>query len=264
MKKLICAAAMSALCATVFAIESENIVGYQQIDIPNGYSFFTATFENITDTDFNLSDIACKQADGSEWLASGKSATKCNGTVYVRKIATNGAYGTQYKYYSTKTPVGWYNGDTQVTGAAVKFEPGEGMIVYCGNSSGATLQVSGSVRLVAANKVVPNGYSFSGNSSPVAIKLSAVACKQADGSEWLASGKSATKCNGTVYVRKIATNGAYGTQYKYYSTKTPVGWYDGDTQITGENDVTFEPGEGFIVYCGNSSGAQVVLPAPEL
>ena len=139
MKKLICAAAMSALCATVFAIESENIVGYQQIEIPNGYSFFTATFENITDTDFNLSEIACKQADGSEWLASGSGTKKSSGAVSVRKIATNGAYGTQYKYWSTKTPVGWYDGDTLIEGDTVQFEPGEGFIVYCGNSNGAQI-----------------------------------------------------------------------------------------------------------------------------
>ena len=263
MKKLICAAAMSALCATVFAIESENIVGYQQIDIPNGYSFFTATFEDITDTNFNLSDIACKQANGNEWKTSGSSTTKSAGNIYVRKIATNGAYGTQYAYWSTKTPIGWYDGDTQITGDAVKFEPGEGMIVYCGNANGAILQVSGSVRLVAANKLVPNGYSFSGNSSPVTINLSAIGCKQYNGSEWKTSGSSTTKSAGTIYVRKIGTNGAYGTQYAYWSTKTPVGWYDGDTQITADA-VQFEPGEGFIVYCGNANGAQIILPAPEL
>ena len=247
----------------MFAIESENIVGYQQISIPKGYSFFTATFENITATDFNLSEIGCKQSDGSEWLTTGSGTKKCAGAVYVRKITTNGAYGTQYKYYSTKSPVGWYDGDTQITEDAVKFEPGEGMIVYCGNANGAILQVSGSVRLVPADKVVPKGYSFSGNSSPVTINLSAIACKQYNGDEWLTTGSGTKKCAGAVYVRKITPNGAYGTQYKYYSTKSPVGWYDGDTLIEGDA-VQFDAGEGFIVYCGNANGAQIILPAPEL
>ena len=247
----------------MFAIESENIVGYQQVSIPKGYSFFTATFENIAATDFNLSEIGCKQSDGSEWKTSGSGTTKSAGAVIVRKVDTEGTYGTQYKYYSTKTPVGWYDGDTQITGDAVKFESGEGMIVYCGNANGAVLQVSGSVRLVPAGKFVPKGYSFSGNASPVAINLSAIACKQYDGSEWKTSGSGTTKSAGAVIVRKVDSEGTYGTQYKYYSTKTPVGWYDGDTLIEGDA-VQFDAGEGFIVYCGNANGAQIILPAPEL
>ena len=232
--------------------------------IPNGYSFFTATFENIDATDFNLSEIACKQYNGAEWLTSGSGKTKCAGAVTMRKISTTGAYGTKYEYYSTKATIGWYDGDTLVTGNAVKFEPGEGVIVYCGNANGAVLQVSGSVRLEPAGKFVPNGYSFSGNASPVAIKLSGVACKQYNGTDWLTSGSGKTKCAGAVTVRKIETNGAYGTKYEYYSTKTTIGWYDGDTLIAGDNDVSFDPGEGFIVYCGNANGAQLILPAPEL
>ena len=247
----------------MFAIESENIVGYQQVSIPNGYSFFTVTFDNIDQTDYNLSAIACLQANGAAWKTSGSATTKSAGAVQVRKIATNGKYGTEYKYYSTRSPIGWYDGDTQVTGDAVKFKSGEGMIVYCGNANGAILQVSGSVRLVAAGVLVPQGYSFSGNSSPVTINLSAIGCKQANGTDWKTSGSATTKSAGAVQVRKIATNGKYGTEYKYYSTRSPIGWYDGDTLIEGDT-VQFEAGEGFIVYCGNANGAQLILPAPEL
>ena len=114
-------------------------MGYQQISIPKGYSFFTATFENIIATDFNLSEIACKQADGSEWLTSGSGTKKSAGAVIVRKVDTAGRYGTEYKYYSTKTPVGWYAGDTLIEDDAVQFEPGEGFIVYCGNANGAQI-----------------------------------------------------------------------------------------------------------------------------
>ena len=218
------------------------------------------TFESISTANYNLSDIKCLQYNGSEWKTSGSATTKCAGAVTVRKIDTEGSYGTEYKYYSTKSPVGWYNGDTLIEDDAISFASGEGMIVYCGNANGAILQVSGSVRLTATNLVVPNGYSFSGNSSPVTINLSSIPCKQYNGSEWKTSGSATTKCAGAVTVRKIDTEGSYGTEYKYYSTKETAGWYNGDTLITG-NAVTFEPGEGFIVYCGNANGAQVVLPA---
>ncbi len=240
---------------------TSGIVGYQQITIPQGYSFFTVTFENIDATDFNLSDIGCLQASGAAWKTSGSATTKSAGAVKVRKIATNGAYGTEYKYYSTKATIGWYDGDTLIENDDVAFESSEGMIVYCGNANGAILQVSGAVRLESAGVLVPQGYSFRGNSSPVTINLSDIGCKQASGAEWKTSGSATTKSAGAVKVRKIATNGAYGTEYKYYSTKTTIGWYDGDTLIEGD-DVTFAPGEGFIVYCGNANGAQIILPAP--
>ncbi len=235
-------------------------VGYQQTSIVKGYSFFTAVFESLTAENFNLSDIACRQYNGAEWKTSGSGTTKCAGAVTVRKIDTEGSYGVEYAYYSTKPTVGWYNGDTLVENDAVTFAPGEGMIVYCGNANGAVLQTSGSVRLASADIVVPKGYSFSGNSSPIVINLSSIACKQYNGSEWKSSGSGTTKCAGAVTVRKIDSEGSYGTEYAYYSTKATAGWYNGDTLIEGDA-VTFAPGEGFIVYCGNANGAQVVLPA---
>ena len=238
-------------------------MGYQQVDIPSGYSFFTVTFDNLSDAAFNLSDISCLQADGSAWKTSGSATTKSAGAITVRKIDTAGSYGTKYAYYSTKATAGWYDGDTLIEGNAITFASGEGMIVYCGKTNGAKLQVSGSVRLTAASVVVPSGYSFSGNASPVTINLSAIACKQVDGSEWKTSGSAATKSAGAITVRKIDAAGSYGTKYAYYSTKATAGWYDGDTLIAGDA-VTFAPGEGFIVYCGKTNGAQIILPAPEL
>ena len=85
---------------------TSGIVGYQQIDIPNGYSFFTVTFDTLDQTDYNLSDIGCLQANGSEWKTSGSAATKSAGAITVRKIDSEGTYGTRYSYYSTKTTAG--------------------------------------------------------------------------------------------------------------------------------------------------------------
>ena len=218
-------------------------------------------FDSLDAANFNLSNIECLQYNGAAWKTSGSATTKCAGAVTVRKIDAEGSYGTRYAYYSTKATAGWYDGDTLIDGNAITFTPGEGMIVYCGNANGAILQVAGNVRLEAANINVPNGYSFSGNSSPVAVNLSDIACLQYNGTAWKTSGSATTKCAGAVTVRKIDAEGSYGTKYAYYSTKATVGWYDGDTLIEG-NAVTFAPGEGFIVYCGNANGAQIVLPAP--
>ena len=77
-----------------------TIVGYQNINIRNGYSFFTVTFNNVTNaTTFNLSDIVCTKSDGSAWLRTGAAANACNGAVRLQKIDSEGAYGQRYIYY---------------------------------------------------------------------------------------------------------------------------------------------------------------------
>ena len=262
-------------------MESQNIVGYQQVPVINGYQFFTATFENVADeTAFNLSDIQCTKPDGSAWLRTGAAANACNGAIYCRKIAANGAYGQEYIYYGKNTSdtfgPGWYvgareaDGSNLVTGDAVTLAPGEGLIVYSSKSTGAKFLVAGSVKLTPMTGNVINGYQFGGNCTPSTLNLSDVQCTKPDGSAWLRTGAAANACNGAIYLRKIAANGAYGQEYIYYGKNTSdtfgPGWYvgareaDGSNLVTGDA-VTFAPGEGWIMYSSKAGGAKIVIPS---
>ena len=283
MKKSMIAIAATALCGAVFGIES-GIVGYQNIDINNGYQFFTVTFENMdtTATTFNLSDIKVKKADGSDWLRTGKSANACNGAIYIRKISASGAYGQEYIYYGKNTSdefgPGWYVGDrlddgsNLVSGNSVTLNPGEGLIVYSSKDNGAAkFLLSGNVKLSAMTCDIVSGYQFGGNCTPATLNLSTIQVTKADGSAWLRTGKSANACNGAIYIRKINASGAYGQEYIYYgknaSDEFGPGWYVGDRLDDGSNlvtgdAVTFAPGEGWIMYSSKDDGAaKIVIPS---
>lgn len=139
MKKLMIVAA--AVCGAVMAhgVESANIVGYQNITLESGFSFFTPTFKAITGGSLDIQNIKCLQADGSEWLASGKGATKCAGAVSLQKVDSTGRFGTEYSYYSTLTPAGWYSDNGTVYAEGVTFAAGEGFIVQNIHTVGAKL-----------------------------------------------------------------------------------------------------------------------------
>ena len=128
MKKLICAAAMSALCATVFAIESENIVGYQQITVGTGYHLFTVTFGEVGNTDgtFNINGIKVYQ-NGEEYAT--------NNRVSLQKMDETGTYLTTYNYRKSKG--GWCQLATLKTD--ITLEPGESFCVN--NTTGAPIQL---------------------------------------------------------------------------------------------------------------------------
>ena len=244
-----------------------TIVGYQNINIRNGYSFFTVTFNNVTNaTTFNLSDIACTKSDGSAWLRTGAAANACNGAVRLQKIDSEGAYGQRYIYYGKNASdtfgPGWYvgeratDGSNLVTDGQITLNPGEGVIVYSSKPS-AQFQVAGSVQLTPFTGAVAKGYQFGGNCTPVTLSLSAIECTKPDGSAWLRTGAAANACNGAVRLQKIDSEGAYGQRYIYYGKNASdtfgPGWYvgeratDGSNLVTPQDDVTFAPGEGWIM-----------------
>jgi hypothetical protein len=118
------------------AVESSNIVGYQQIQFEKGYSFFTVTFEGMQDGKFNLADLVCTQTSGENWTSSGSAAKKCLGNIRLRKIDAEGAYGVEYKFYGGSYNA-WYEGtrleddSNKVTiDSKITLKPGEGVIAY--------------------------------------------------------------------------------------------------------------------------------------
>ena len=242
-----------------------TIVGYQNIPVPNGFSFRTVTFNAINAEEFDLTDILPLQADGTEWAVSG--AKRCLGAITIQKISTSGSYGQVYAFYSTKTSDvldGWQVGSktAKVGKGDVTFKSGEGMIISC-SKDGALFQVAGAVSLEDTSVAIPNGFSFSGNCTPVVIDLLDILPLQADGTEWAATG--AKRCLGAITVQKISTSGSYGQAYAFYSSKTEGvtdGWQVGSkTAKVVRGDVTFEPGEGFIVSCSKDA-AIFKFPSP--
>ena len=213
-------------------------------------------------TTIDLQSITSVQADGSAWKTSGSGSTKCAGNITIQKIGTNGAYLDEYLYYSTKTPQGWYTAaGVYVESGTVSLANGEGLVVNNTHQVGARLVVQGEVDFLPA-RVLPKGFSFCGNFTPVTIDLQDITSTQADGTAWKTSGSGSTKCAGNITIQKIGTNGAYLDEYLYYSTKTPQGWYTAAGAYVEKGSVSFVAGEGFVANNTHQVGARLELPNP--
>ena len=240
------------------------------------------TFENIADsTRINIADILCKKANGADWLRTGAPANACTGAIEIRKIDSKGYYGEKIKYFGKNASdtfgPGWYKEtyaeENLISDAnPLYMNPGEGLIVYTSKSDAAALfQLSGSVKLTPMDSSIKNGYQFGGNCTPVTIKLSEVLCKKANGDAWLRTGAPANACTGAIELRKIDAKGYYGPKIKYFGKNASdtfgPGWYEEtyaeENLVGGENEITFAPGEGWILYTSKSDdAAKLVIPAP--
>lgn len=239
MKKLLFVATAS-LCATVFgAIESSNVVGYQLIKVPTGYTLFTPTFDGIA-TDLDLTSIAVCDSTGA-----------VNGNIYntinIQKMDTLGAYLDAYSYCPD---VGGWNVDyTAIEAGDVTFKVGETMCVANDTGDDVYFRVSGKVDLVNKNEV-GEGFVLWGNSTPVKIDLTQVTIVDANGNEM-------TDIYNTVNIQKMDELGAYLDAYSYCPD---VGGWNVDYTPISEGDVTLEPGEAVCV--ANDSGATIYFKLP--
>jgi len=244
MKKSMIAIAATALCGAVFAtgdVSSGNIVGYQIIEIPVGYSLFTMTFKDIAGGQYDIQDVKVLASDGTDY--------EVNNRVKVNKLAANGNYEATYNYRLSKG--GWCSSATFLGRNVVMFGDGEGLCVYNGDSSALKLQVSGSVNLTPVSmEIASTSYRIIGNMTPVAVDIQDVIPY---------IGSEICSANNRVKINKILANGNYGPTYNYRLSKG--GWCQSATFI-GRDAVTLAPGESLCVYNGESDAITLRFPSP--
>ena len=229
----------------IAGVVSSGIVGYQNVDLANGFSLFTATFKGIGDeTTFDLTDMVPKTPAGADITGNGK--------VQIYLLDTAGNYGTAYMWYGSLG--GWStDGSSKVLSGTVTIGDGVGVAVYnqlkvlattgvestarTAVSTNAVFQVSGAVELTPANAAV-SGFSLNGNNTPVAIDLTDITPVTPNGVTITGNGK--------VQIYLLDTAGNYGTAYMWYGTLG--GWSTDGTTVISEGDVTLKPGQGFAVY----------------
>ena len=265
-------------------VESANIVGYQHVYLPKGWSFRTATFKNVGLESIDLTDIKPMRVNKGAIIDFDQSiAGKCAGAIFVCFIdAATGNYGTAYKYYSTLGKDGNVNGwmyedenkeMKRVVKGEVPITNGQGMIVNSSkNNNAAAFRFSGEVDLVNRT-YIPKGWSFEGNSTPVDFDLVDMKPMRINKGAVVDFDQSTLgKCAGAIYIRKIdATSGNYQTTYKYYSTLGEDGkvngWmYEDENKVMKRvvrGEVTIAAGEGFIVNSSKNTGTALMqLPSP--
>jgi hypothetical protein len=226
------------------AVESANIVGYQSVEIPTGFSLFTVTFENVDGGEYDLKNIKLLDENGAAIESS-------NGKVRIQKMDSTGAYLTGYPYRTTRG--GWCSGNTLLADGAVTFKSGEAFCVNNGGDTKVQFQVSGSVTIAPqSTSIAAGGFTLIGNMTPQTIDLKSIVPMKEDGSAIETS-------NGKIRVQKMATDGAYLTGYPYRTTRG--GWCSGNT-LLADGAVTLAPGESVCVNNGEDFAIVFKFPSP--
>ena len=228
-------------------VVSSDIVGYQNVEVINGYSLFTATFKNIGETEtFDLNTLVPKTPAGVDISGDAK--------VQIFVLDDAGNYGDTIAWYG-KTLRGWSkdSGATKISDGEVTVGNGKGFAVYNNlkvnangveatkNATASSLifLVSGKVDLTCQNVAV-SGYSVNGNSTPVSIDLGAIVPKTPAG--------VAVTGDAKIQIFLLDDAGNYGDTIAWYG-KTLVGWSkDSGATKLAVNEVTLEPGKGFAIY----------------
>ena len=178
MKKLMIAAA-AAVCGSVFALESANVVGYQEQELATQVSpSIGATFVSIGSETFKLADIAVEGFQYDTEILQVLSTE--NASTIARYVYVTPEWDEE-DFDGDGAAVGWWikgkEGEDDGSANDVEFAPGQGFLGNFGKKavkltySGEV--VSGATTLDFTGKVSP----FVANFLPRDVKLGEIACE---------------------------------------------------------------------------------------
>lgn len=246
-------------------VVSSDIVGYQEIEIPQGYSMYTVTFKNVGGGEFDLTTIKLLNSASKE-MDDDNSTTptqRSRNKVSFQKIdlATGNLVATSYDYTS-RNLVGWRKDGTAAVEGDVTFKDGEGIYIYNGQGDSVKFLVSGSVALTPITAAIPNGYSIIGNMTPVRVDVSKIKLLNSakiemdDDNSTTPSQRSRNKVS---FQKLNATTGNLLSTAYDYTSRNGTGWRKDGTQIA-EGTEYLEPGEAIYIY--NTQGENIYLQFP--
>ncbi len=231
MKKLVTAIALcAAVSAAYAAVESSNIVGYNNTTGENGASLYSPMFIPVGGGTPTLGDIKGNFVENSDTIQI-LDNTLVATTVYTWVDVT----------YSGNPPV--WSSDGGTDDSAVVIPRGAAVII---SSESATILNAGQVQTGTLQIVCGTGATVLGNPTPKTITLGSISftdlVENSDTIQLLDNTLVAT----TVYTWVDVT----------YSSNPPVWSSDGGTDDSG---VTLAPGAGFVLSSEN--GSTVTFPA---
>ena len=229
--------------ATDSGIVSSDVVGYQEVATPAGYSMRAATFKAISGN-YKISDIKVA-GDGIGY-----------GDEYGQVVNEDGTWGDTYYYLvedSGAEADGWYKNDP--TGSEPVTDEDViniGQAFFFSSSADITLTYAGQVISGSPVVAVPAGYSMVGNPTPVTAKISSLTV-DGDGIGY-----------GDEYGQVVNPDGSWGDTYYYLvedSGAEANGWYKNDP--TGSEPVTDEDviGAGDSLFFSASAELTITFPS---
>ena len=247
MKKLVAIAAISAV-GSLLAVESANIVGYQNKEITKNLSSQMPSFAPVSAETLDIQDLIPVVTESGKSMASGDYVIQIYGETGIRTEA--------YYYYlaeDTEDEVadGWYDKDG-VNLAERTFTRGEGFMMYSKKVGGVVF--SGEVDGEQLELTVGKNLSHQGNPRPTSVDVQDLVPVVTESGKSMASGDYVIQIYGETGIRTEA--------YYFYlaeDTEDEVadGWYDKDGVNLAER--TFTPGEGFMMSA--KKAGKLVFPA---
>lgn len=237
MKKLMFAIAALAAGAATAAITSNNIVGYQNLDLIDGGITAGFAFQPVSGQTFDLVNITATGSDDIE------------GEIQIQTLDENGSTVDTYYYYNCEELVGWLDGnDNEVEPGKVTVQAGEGLWVL--GQSGLALQTAGQVPTADVALALINGGISTSN--PTAVPVDLTACY----------GTGSDDIEGEIQVQTLDKNGSTVDTYYYYNCEELVAWLDGNDNEVESGTVVMKPGEGLWVL--GKEGLNFVFPAANI
>ena len=251
MKKLMIAAA-AAVCGSVFALESANVVGYysSENNFRAGNTMYTPMFAGVSAETYSIQDI---MPIGTV-VPNGSSLA--NAITLQKLTATGGADGSTYwwmDYYDEdeeEDEYGWKL-PAAFTSATLTFKAGEAFWLKMPTTAECTLQFNGEVRKGSSYILLRQGNTAVGNPTPVTIDVADILPV----GENVPNGSSLS--NAITLQKLTATGGADGSTYWW------MDYYDEDEEedeygwklpaAFSDCTMTLAPGEGIWVKCPNAT-----------
>lgn len=229
--------------AVTFAIESANIVGYQDVPIANQqFSLFAPTFKGVGG-ELDLQNVKVVKTDGTpaDFFA-----------VVLQTMDENNAFDGETCATYTWDGTGWVDSEFNPIEAGDKMiVTGDAFLVGNNMGEGLSFQVSGEVDLVNKNLISAAQFSLCGNSTPVSFDLTDVQIINEDGTlaDFFA-----------VVLQTMDENNAFDGETCATYTWDGTGWVDSEFAPIAKGTVNVEPGNAFLV--GNNMGVQLFFKVP--
>ena len=157
--------------------------------------------------------------------------------------APSAVEGSGYAYWLESDGFYW---EDDAMGTEFSLEPGQGFVLETSNE-GIGVNFAGEVSDKDANLDLVNGYNFFGNpfAEPISIQNIVVNGSEGFGMEIFSRWEG-------------APSAIEGSGYAYW--QEPDGFYWEDDAMGTEYWI--QPGEGFVIECGNSDGLSITIKSP--
>ena len=220
-------------------VTSSNIVGYQKLDLAEGFKMYAPMFVAVGGGNISVQSVKPSGDDVGGW-----------GDVQIQVVDGEGNISANYLWWTDENSgLGgdyWLDDDNEI--ATQVIADGDGVLVY--SDAAVTLTCAGQVSLEPAPKALAAGFSGLGNSKLAAFDIQELIPAGEDVGGW-----------GDVQIQIVDNEGNVSANYLWWTDENSgLGgdyWLDDDNEIATLN---IAPGSAFLLYSDNPLSVEIPEP----